>query len=71
MICIYFFSDEISRQLVDSDAKAIVTLTQLYPLVAEAVKKSGKPIQILTIKTQVSYVLSLSLYLSFHHSPNV
>lgn len=50
----FYLLDEIKRQLLDANAKAVFTLTTLYSLAAAAVKLGNSSIPIITIKTQVS-----------------
>lgn len=49
----YFFLDEISRQVLDSSAKAIITIPALYSTVEKALKLAQKQVPIITINTQV------------------
>ncbi|KAF7279387.1 hypothetical protein GWI33_007329 [Rhynchophorus ferrugineus] len=44
--------NEISKQLLDTSAKAIVTLNELYPLAKSALEEAQVDLPILTIKTQ-------------------
>ncbi|KAF5301688.1 hypothetical protein FQR65_LT08775 [Abscondita terminalis] len=48
----FYTSGEISRQLSDSEAKAIVTLGSLYNTAKDATKIAKSPIPIFTIKTK-------------------
>ncbi|XP_072396016.1 uncharacterized protein [Diabrotica undecimpunctata] len=49
-----YTADEISRQLLDSSTKVIVTLNELWPLADAATKQAKKNIPIITIKSQQS-----------------
>lgn len=50
---IFSFLAEISRQLIESSAKLIITLTDLWPLVSAAKQVMKKDIPIMTINSQV------------------
>lgn len=52
------FSEEISRQLLDCSAKAIITLTDLWPLAKATTKMLKKDVPILTINSVVSITFS-------------
>lgn len=47
----FFSTDEIQRQLEDSNAKAIVGTPKIYRTIKEAIKNSKKDIKIICIKT--------------------
>ncbi|KAF5302855.1 hypothetical protein FQA39_LY02035 [Lamprigera yunnana] len=49
-----YTADEISKQLLDTDAKLVITLTTLYSVVDESLKLTNRRIPILTVKTEES-----------------
>lgn len=46
----FFNLDEISRQLIDSDAKIIVGLSIMSPILEKSVEMTGKAIKIVYVK---------------------
>lgn len=52
---LYFVSDEISKQLLDSDAKVVIAQVSLVPQVRQTFAKIKKCIPIIAIKEQVGY----------------
>ncbi|KAK4887098.1 hypothetical protein RN001_003369 [Aquatica leii] len=52
----YYTSEEISRQIIDANVKAIVTLSSLYDITQKALKDLKMSIPILTVKTKTSNV---------------
>lgn len=53
----HFITDEIARQLKDSNAKAIVTLGMLTGVARRAAKKLGNDIFVVGITTEVNELL--------------
>lgn len=49
----FLFLEEIAKQLIDSEAKAIVTLTGFSKTVETAINLCKKKIPIITIKNEV------------------
>lgn len=53
-----FFTDEISKQLIDSDAKVIISQGSICPNVKAALEKMQKRIPIVAMSENVSYSIS-------------
>jgi basic membrane lipoprotein Med (substrate-binding protein (PBP1-ABC) superfamily) len=53
----YYLSDEITRQLIDSDVKVIFGLSIMSAVLEKAVENSKKPIKIVYIKQSQSDAL--------------
>lgn len=51
-----FVSDEISKQLLDSDAKVVIVQGSLVPQVRQALTKIKRNIPVIAIKEQVGHL---------------
>lgn len=67
---ILLISEEISRQLIDSSAKVLFTVSALWKIAQEAVKLTKKQIPIIAINTEVCmyYFIFTTLVLIFYYS---
>lgn len=58
---------EIARQLLDCSAKAIITLTDLWPLAKATKEIMKKDIPIITVKSQVIFLFFLVIFNNCHN----